>query len=41
MVKKTKKPAKRKAKPDFSQTALSVVQKAVGEKLVKHSPKRR
>jgi len=40
MAKKTKKPAKRKAKPDFSQIAFNVVQQATGQKPTKKSTKR-
>ena len=34
MMKKPKKQSKRKAQPDFSQIALSAVERAVGGKLV-------
>jgi hypothetical protein len=34
MIKKPKKQPKRKAQPDFSQTALSAVESAIGGKLV-------
>jgi hypothetical protein len=39
MAKKSKKQPKRKVTLDFSQIALSIVERATGEKLVRDRPK--